>query len=146
VLNLIHQYGFLPLLQLSVTDLRSFGWAFAIFSGFGVKIAYEISERMKHNQPFTQTYWIGNGCAIFITYVVGFYSRALITHFSDSSDVQAGLFAIVGAVGFELFKIFYRIVTNRKLWEQFVGVLMNRYAASPYQQPQNQPANEPDNN
>lgn len=119
-------------LQASSLDWKSLGWVFAIFSGFGVKIAFEISEKLKRNEKITKAYWLENVCGVFITYVVGYHSRAVIKNFSSSPDVQAGIFAIVGVLGFALFRIFYRILTNKKFWDKivdaFVNIFLSRYA------------------
>lgn len=127
--DLLHHIYFL---QSSSWDWKSLGWAFAIFSGFGVKIAFEISEKIKRGERVSKSYWLENGCGVFITYVVGYHSRGVIKNISSSPDVQAGIFAIVGALGFALFRIFYRIFTNKKFWDKvvdaFVNIFLSRYA------------------
>lgn len=117
---------FAQLLQIGTFDWKHLGWAFAVFSGFGVKVAYEVSEKIKRKEKVTRWYWFGNVCSIFITFVVGYHSRAIIETYTGNADAQAGLYAIVGAVGFEVFKIFYRIATNKRFWEQLIGIVMNR--------------------
>lgn len=138
----MNYFAFVFFMQVTTIEWKSLGWAFAIFSGFGVKIAYEVSEKIKRKESITKWYWLGNVCSLFITFVVGYYSRPVIESYTHNADAQAGLYAVVGSVGFELFKIFYRIVTNKKLWEQLVGIMMNRVAAAPAQN-NNTPADEP---
>lgn len=122
----------LHLLQLGQFDWKSLGWAFALFSGFGVKIAFVISEKSKRGEKIKKSYWIETACGIFITFVIGYHSRVMIKDFSSSADIQAGIFALEGVLGFELFKIFYRLLTNPKLWEKivdaFVNIFLSKYA------------------
>lgn len=119
-------------LQSTLWDWKSLGWVFAIFSGFGVKIAFEISEKLKRKEKITKVYWLENLCGAFITYVIGFHSRGVVKRFSDNPDVQAGIFAIVGVLGFSLFTFLYRKLTNNKFLDKitdaFVNIFLSKYA------------------
>lgn len=116
----------------STFDWKSLGWLFALFSGFGVKIAFEVAEKSKRGLVIKKTYWVESFCGIFITFVIGYHSRAVVKGFSGSADIQAGLFALIGVLGYTLFKILYRIFTNPKLWERivdtFVNIFLSKYA------------------
>lgn len=119
-------------LQSQQWDWKSVGWLFALFSGFGVKIAMDVAERSKKGEAIKKTYWIESGCGIFITFVLGYHSRAIVRDFTASADIQAGIFALIGVLGFTLFKILYKIITNPKLWERvvdaFVNIFLSKYA------------------
>lgn len=109
----------IQLLQSSF-DWRNLGWIFALFSGFGVKIAFEVSDSMKKGKGLKKGYWVESVCGIFITFVIGYHSRSVVLGFTGNADLQAGMFALVGVMGYELFKILYRLFTNPKLWERVV--------------------------
>jgi hypothetical protein len=127
--NLLQHFYFL---QITILDWKSLGWAFAIFAGFGVKIAFEIAEKVKNGEKVAKAYWIENGCAVFITYIIGYYSGVFIKRFTSNPDVQAGIYALIGALGFSLFRILYRIITDRKRWEKVVDLLITAWIPSKY--------------
>jgi hypothetical protein len=104
-------------------DWKSWAWALTILTGFGVKIAYDLSEKFKRKERVTRWYWLEVACALFITVVVGVHSRPHIETFK-SADVRAGLFVVVGIVGYEFFKIAYRFVVNRRMWEQILRTVL----------------------
>jgi hypothetical protein len=119
-------------LQLTALDWKSLGWAFAIFAGFGVKIAFEIAEKVKNGEEIAKAYWIENCCGIIITYIIGYFSGVFIKRFTSNPDVQAGIYALIGAMGFSLFRILYRIVTDKKRWEKLVDALIAAWIPSKY--------------
>lgn len=116
----------------SFIDWKNLGWMFALFSGFGVKIALEITDKLKAGQVIKKTYIIESFCSIFITFVIGFHSRSFVNNFSDNPDIQAGFFALIGVLGYSVFKILYKILTNPKFWEKIVdtlvGIFLSKYA------------------
>lgn len=114
---------FLHYLQL--LDVKVSAWMLAISAGFGVKIAFEVAEEKRLGRPLKKGYILINLCALFITFVIGFYTRALIKNITGNSDFQGGLFAVEGVIGFSLFRILYNIIINPALWRYLANLAIN---------------------
>lgn len=108
-------------------DWKSFGWVLAIFSGFGAKIAFEISEKVRKSEKIKPSYWIQSVCGVIVTFAVGYHLRGIVTREIKNTDVQAGVLALIGVVGFSAFKLVYRTATNMKLWDDLIKFFISRY-------------------
>lgn len=104
-------------------EWKSVGWIFAILSGFCAKIAFEVAAKVSNKEKVAVSYWIWQVCSFIVTFVVGWHSRYFILRITDNPDLQAGLFALVGAGGFTLFGFIHKLVTKQSFWARVLQVV-----------------------
>jgi hypothetical protein len=112
-------------------ELKSIAWALALFSGFLAKLVFEIAEMLDAGKRITWLYFLINFCKLFITFAVGYYSKEIIRHVTNNTDIQAGLFAIVGAAGYTIFSVIYKMVTSKRNWQNLIRAALSRYLSTP---------------
>lgn len=106
-------------------DYNSIAWLLAVLSGFGAKVAYEITEKVRKNEV-NGAYWLQTLCSGLITVVVGYHSHSYIERKFNSTDLKSAVYALMGIGAFTMFKTIYKVVTNAKFWDGLVKYFLNR--------------------